>query len=65
MAEGPGADSPGEGLPFLLPLGQPGLPQGQAQPSPSYLAGERTRSSDIKFSVKYLTASSFDKYERN
>ena len=39
MAEGSGADCQREGLPLLLPLGQPGLPQGQAESSPSYLAG--------------------------
>ena len=26
VVEGPGADSPGEGVPLLLSLGQPGLP---------------------------------------
>ena len=39
MAEGPGADCQREGLPLLLPLGQPGLPQGQAESSSSHLAG--------------------------
>ena len=40
MAEGPGADCPREGLPLLLSLGQPGLPQGPTESSPPYLAGK-------------------------
>ena len=41
MAEGPGADCQREGLPLLLPLGQPGLQEGQTESSPSYLAGRK------------------------
>ena len=39
MAEGPGADRQREGIPFLLSLGKPGLPQSQTESSPPYLAG--------------------------